>query len=65
MELQPHQTRVVDEKTELAAKLYRLNEFLKSDKFAALDRSEQDRMREQSRVMASYCQILNARIAAF
>lgn len=65
MNLQPHQQRVVDERTELAAKLFKLKEFLKTPTFSKLDLSERDRLVRQSEVMADYAQILQERIAAF
>jgi hypothetical protein len=65
-QLQPHQQRVVDEKTELDKKARALSQFIgHSDIFAALDSAEQERLREQNDVMWLYSEILGARIAAF
>lgn len=65
MTVLPHQLRVIDERTELAAKLFKLNEFIKSTTFASLDSTEQGRLKLQSMLMTSYCQVLQERIAAF
>ena len=63
--LQPHQQRVVDEKTELDARCNRLDVFILSPQFRALDDAERDRMRRQWLAMISYSSILGERIAAF
>lgn len=66
MKLQPHQQRVVDEKTELDAKATALSNFIgTSPIFETLDAAEQERLREQNDVMWHYSEILGARIAAF
>ena len=66
MELQPHQQRVVDEKTELDKKATALSEFIAhSHIFETLDAAEQERLKEQNDVMWQYSEILGARIAAF
>jgi hypothetical protein len=66
MELQPHQQRVIDEKTELDKKATALSQFIgNSDIFPTLDEAEQERLREQNDVMWQYSEILGARIAAF
>jgi hypothetical protein len=66
MELQPHQQRVIDEKTELDKKATALSHFIgNSDIFPTLDEAEQERLREQNDVMWQYSEILGARIAAF
>ncbi len=65
MELKPHQARVVDERTELAAKLFRLNNFIGGAVFMGLDPAEKDRLIRQSTAMATYCHILQERIEAF
>ena len=66
MQLQPHQQRVIDEKTELDKKATALSEFIgHSDAFETIDPAEQERMKEQNDVMWQYSEILGARIAAF
>ena len=66
MELQPHQQRVVDEKSELDKKAHALSGFIgHSPIFETLDAAEQERLREQNDVMWQYSEILGARIAAF
>jgi len=64
--MQPHQQRVVDEKTELDEKAKKLSDFIgNSDIFLSLDAEEQERLREQNDIMWQYSEILGARIAAF
>ena len=66
MDPQPHQQRVVDEKTELDKKATALSNFIGlSPIFEKLDPAEQERLREQNDVMWQYSEILGARIAAF
>ena len=64
--LQPHQQRVVEEKTELDVKANALSQFIgHSPIFEKLDPSEQERLKSQNDVMWQYSEILSARIAAF
>jgi hypothetical protein len=64
--LQPHQQRVVDEKTALDVKARLLSDFISySPFFSELDPAEQERLKKQSDVMRRYSEILGARIAAF
>ena len=64
--MQPHQQRVVDEKTELDAKAKALSDFIgNSDIFPTLDAAEQERLKEQNDVMWQYSEILRKRIEAF
>lgn len=66
MALQPHQQRVVDEKSELDNKLGKLHDFIQeSPIFKTLPDDEQKRIQRQDLVMAEYSQILAERIAAF
>lgn len=66
MELQPHQQRVVDEKSELDKKAMALSNFIGlSPVFETLDPAEQERLKEQKDVMWQYSKILGSRIAAF
>lgn len=65
-ELSPHQQRVVDEKAELDGRKGKLLTFLHSDTFRmVVDADEQDRLKEQYRLMHCYSDILGQRIAAF
>lgn len=65
-ELQPHQQRVVDEKTELDKKATALSNFIGLNPvFLQIDPAEQERLKEQNDVMWTYSEILGARIAAF
>lgn len=64
--MQPHQQRVVDEKTELDKKAEALSDFIgNSPTFETLDAEEQERMKEQNDIMWQYSEILGARISAF
>ena len=64
--MQPHQQRVVDEKTELDVKLSALSKFIsESPIFAKLPDAERARLVCQEEVMTDYSEILGERIAAF
>lgn len=64
--MQPHQQRVVDEKTELDIKLEKLEQFILSNSlFQKLSTDEQIRMCRQQNAMKSYSEVLGERIAAF
>lgn len=64
--MQPHQTRVVDEKKELDERATKLSAFIgTSPIFKTLDAAEQERMKEQCEIMWQYSEILGKRIAAF
>jgi hypothetical protein len=63
--MQPHQQRVVDEKTELDDKLGKLVKFYDTDIYAKLDEAERVRLSRQGQVMSEYSDILGQRIAAF
>lgn len=64
--MQPHQQRVVDEKTELDTKAKALSEFIGNNPiFETIDSGEQERMKEQCEIMWQYSEILGKRIAAF
>lgn len=64
--MQPHQQRVVDEKTALDEKATALSNFIgTSPVFETLDPAEQERLKEQNDVMWQYSEILGKRIAAF
>jgi ATP/maltotriose-dependent transcriptional regulator MalT len=63
--LQPHQQRVVDEKSELDGKRDRLTEFLKGNIFRSLPSDEQERLTRQVAIMEQYSGVLAERIAHF
>lgn len=64
--MQPHQQRVVDERTELDKKAHALSEFIgNSPVFETLNPEEQERLKEQNDVMWQYSEILERRIEAF
>ena len=64
--LQPHQRRVLDEKTELDKKATALSEFIgTSPTFDTLDHAEQERLKVQNDLMWQYSEVLGARIEAF
>lgn len=64
-QLQPHQERVIAERAELHEKIARLDAFIRSDRFTAVDIHEQVRMTMQLHFMLKYRQCLDARIEAF
>ena len=63
--MQPHEQRVVDEKTELDARLERLRHFMTTGVFRSLDNLERDLMWRQAAYMSAYSQTLGERIATF
>lgn len=64
--LQPHQQRVVDEKSELDAKLTKLADFIVSSPiFKALPGDEKQRLYRQHVAMRAYSTVLGERIKAF
>lgn len=64
--MQPHQERVVTEKSELSEKVDKLRCFIGDNPiFYTLMGSEQDRLKRQLVAMTEYLSILNERIAAF
>jgi hypothetical protein len=65
MDIQPHQQRVIDEKTDLDAKREKLGEFKKTATFAGLPWQEQERLNTQAHIMTMYSAVLGARIAEF
>jgi len=62
---EPHQKRVIDEKTELDDKLTKLIGFFDTGIFKGLSEDEQRRLHEQSDHMTNYSAVLGARISAF
>jgi len=65
MELQPHQQRVVDEKSDLDEKREKLEFFKNGSFFLTLPLAEQERLNKQADAMALYSSILDERITAF
>lgn len=63
--LDPYQTRVLEEKADLDAKLTRLLSFVSSEKFGAVSPEQRILLRLQADTMSLYSNILSARIQAF
>jgi hypothetical protein len=66
--LQPHQQRVVDEKSELDSKLEKLLAFIDGGSgkiYNGLNTEERERLTTQARIMREYSDILTDRINAF
>ncbi len=63
--LQPHQKRVINEKTELDGKIAKLKVFVGTQTYQEADVSEQYRLRDQLDAMEKYSQCLKERIAVF
>jgi hypothetical protein len=65
--MKAYQQRVVDEKTELDAKLTKLKAFFTSGTgvFQKLPQAEQERMQRQAEHMSRYSDVLGERISAF
>ena len=64
-ELQPHQQRVVEERTELEDKFGKLQAFITGAKFASAPDAEQGRLVLQHHIMTALALVLEQRIAAF
>jgi hypothetical protein len=63
--MQPHQQRVMDEKTALDGNIERLTAFLDSDTFRTLGAADQVDLRVQLEQMSAYSSTLARRIARF
>lgn len=63
--MQPHQQRVVEEKSELDERRTKLGEFKNTDLFASLPWEEQERLNTQAHIMTMYSAILGERIIHF
>jgi len=63
--LQPHQQRMVAEKTALDDKLQKLANFFATDTYAALYEAERDRLSYQKHSMQEYSNVLREHIEAF
>jgi hypothetical protein len=64
-ELQPHQQRVVSEKTELDERLNKLLAFTSTPIYLTLPKPDRDLLLEQAGYMQAYSNVLGQRIAAF
>lgn len=65
MVLLPHEQRVVDERTELEAKIELLAKFFESDTCKYILQRERDMLRLQFTAMQTYSEILRIRIRNF
>lgn len=63
--MQPHQERVVAEKSELDAKREKLRAFIGGEIWRGLPALEKSRLNRQLEAMTLYSNILGERIAAF
>ena len=63
--MQPHELRVVEEKTQLDERLGKLVKFTCSEMFTSLDVAEQDLMILQQNLMVQLSHVLGCRIKAF
>jgi hypothetical protein len=63
--MQPHQERVITEKSELDTKIEKLTAFIGGSVFLALPVPEQMRLSAQLGFMNMYSNVLGERIAAF
>lgn len=63
--MQAHQERVVVEKSELDAKIEKLDTFRHGDIYHTLSVAERDRLTRQYAHMKDYSNVLGERIAAF
>jgi hypothetical protein len=65
MSLQPHQQRVIDEKSELDERLAKLVIFMGTELCLSLPFAERGRLKRQASAMKDYTEVLAERIAAF
>ena len=63
--LQPHQQRVVIEKSEIDNRISKLVDFFETDIFSTLDDQEQGRLKRQAVIMKDYSDVLQERIDSF
>lgn len=63
--MQAYQQRVIEEKTELDAKLASLSKFLATQQFSNLDGENQKLLLKQEFAMGEYSYILSCRIKLF
>ncbi len=64
-QLQPHEQRVVDERTDLIEKITKLHAFFKTEIFENLQEEDQELLEEQVQLMMNYSDILLKRINRF
>lgn len=64
-QLQPHEQRVVDERTDLIEKITKLHAFLKTEIFENLQEKDQELLEEQVQIMMNYSDVLLKRINRF
>ena len=63
--LQPHEQRVVDERTELIDKITKLHAFFRTEIFKNIQEEDQNLLEEQGQLMMNYSDVLLKRIARF
>lgn len=63
--MQPHQERVVAEKSELDVRIGKLSSFLGTTLYQSLPADEQDRLSRQFSLMRGYSDVLGERIDNF
>ena len=63
--LQPHEQRVVDERTELIDKITKLHAFFRTEIFKNIQEEDQNLLEEQVQLMMNYSDVLLKRIARF
>lgn len=63
--LQPHEIRVVEERTELMEKITKLHNFMNSDFYQTLDKLNHIHFEEQEKAMVDYAEVLLRRINLF
>ena len=64
-QLQPHEQRVVDERTDLIEKITKLHAFFKTEIFDNLQEEDQNLLEEQVQLMMNYSDVLLKRINRF
>ena len=64
-QLQPHQQRVVEERTELIEKITKLHAFFNTEIFDSLQEKDQNLLEKQVQLMMNYSDVLLERINRF
>jgi len=64
-QLQPHEQRVVDERTELIEKITKLHAFFRTEIFENMQEEDQNLLEEQVQLMMNYSDVLLKRINRF
>lgn len=62
---EPHQQRVLDERSQLSERFTNLSKFLEGATFSSLDSGEQNRLRRQRKLMSDLRDVLDERIEAW